>query len=773
MMLKELIFGAPESVPQTTIADNLHQFTLEFFTHLQAQTQRLDDRPTGPVRVTLDETLQGHFGQPVLMLCFQHSDTAAGYELVAHGSRIFDHMMAYLQLRSAMTVQNLPKRFVGGEELLGAIRPLNASIADLRMAEQTEHLVVFHWRITYRAEDKHEEVYTVILDAEGQRLLTTEDTHGSGPEINNGGTNNGISDNEVNVSSAINLTSILADAEDVPPQYNEDGHPLPPRLLPMTQLTRLAETARKYAIYHADVRCVSHEAEIYPRLYKALNRLTNYYNQQIEEVYDAHDPDGEKREALEVDLQRKIAEEVENHRLRVQVDLNSYAILQIPMASAEILMRDVMHDNPREAKVRVQRNRYTGQVTLPACYACQSATAQVTLDRHSHITCNDCVEQCASCQDILCASCGITACPVCDKEICESCGQSCWACGERACHEHISTCPLCDDMVCHSCQDACSHCDTRQCRSHLRADCVTEETQQSQLICATCAVRCPGCEQYSARVDSCTISGQQFCANCLQNCVRCGNQVGLGLYQLVLKGALGEAPGEEVAYCINCLIECPDCGALTPETQQCARCQTSCCHSCGQQCAVCQQFFCLAHAEKVGACGHVVCDAHGASCAIGQEAICPVCEAVCAICDRYYCSEHATTCRRCEREYCSECIRISDICDTCATISRDGEAVDIATEPWAEHPEVAPLVGKYKWLRAGNQRYTIYFGENALMASAIVVIESRPATHEATEHVLTERGPTEYEVGGEAEQGRVVCARKLGMVQSIRRKLWG
>ena len=37
------------------------------------------------------------------------------------------------------------------EELLKAVRPVNAGIANLKMQEQTQHLYAFNWRITYRA----------------------------------------------------------------------------------------------------------------------------------------------------------------------------------------------------------------------------------------------------------------------------------------------------------------------------------------------------------------------------------------------------------------------------------------------------------------------------------------------------------------------------------------------------------------------------------------------------------------------------------------------
>ena len=348
-------------------------------------------------------------------------------------------------------------------------------------------------------------------------------------------------------STGFDLDEMYTDALPVPGESNADGQPISPKLPPMTHLVRLAEAARKYASYHADLRCVSHEAEILPRLYQTLNRLTTYYGQQIEEVYDTFDPSGEKRQTLEEDLERKIAEEVENHRLRVQVVLFSYAILQIPVAVADM----VLSDGLREAPVQVTLNRYTGALMRPRCHVCNAPVRAVALGRNGHICCDECLCQCASCQDVLCSDCGVEPCPVCGRENCDGCSEFCWACGRRACVVHIAPCPTCGDSVCLTCQTECGVCGSRQCRSHLRVDCVPASDSSTTLICSECAVRCPGCQQYSAMVDICHASGQRFCSNCLATCARCGNRFGPGYWV--------ESSADGKGYCQNCLQECPTC----------------------------------------------------------------------------------------------------------------------------------------------------------------------------------------------------------------------
>jgi len=518
---------------------------------------------------------------------------------------------------------------------------------------------------------------------------------------------------------APNLDALLADAEPIPTQHDEEGQSQPLKLPPMTHLARLAEAARKYAIYHADVRCLEHEAEIQARLYKTLNRLHTYYSQQIEEVYDAHDPAGEKRLALETDLQRKLAEEVENHRLRVDVRLISYAIVRVPVAVAELTLNDGKSETP----VRIRRNRYTGALRRPPCHACAQETAAIAIDRNGHVTCDDCLHQCDSCLDILCTECGVEPCPICEKSNCDSCGQFCWACGERACADHVSRCPVCQDMVCHACQTECAECGVRQCRSHLRADSVLRSEGEPALVCADCAVRCPACQQYSAQVDTCAASGQRFCANCLKTCSDCGRTVGPGFYHL--------NRADNRPYCQDCLSVCPTCQTPTATVLACEVCGRDCCAECSATCAECSARGCADHTQRVDACGHVFCTAHVAQCGVGQEVVCPTCNEPCGICERHFCADHTATCQLCRCRYCSECVRSqTGLCDTCATIDKDGAAVYLADDPIAVHPDVAPLVHSYRWQRTGNQRYTIYLGRGPFNTGALVLVQNEPPDDE-------------------------------------------
>ena len=714
--------------PNQNYADDLREFTTAFFDYFGAQIDAVDSQP-GLLSVSMDGALADHFGRPELLLRF-HQSQKDGSELIAFGSRVFDRMVEFLNQHGAVTVLRLPRRHAGGEELLRAIQPTNAGIAGLKMDETVQLRYAFNWHITYRADDKREELFTVLLDADGDYVGSA----------GNGGDSSAEDEAE---HDAVSLETLLADAESVAIEQDETGKLISPNLPPMTRLREYAEIARKYAIYHADLRCITLESEVLPRLHKTLSRLKIYYDQQIEEVYDSHDLDGEKRRVLEEDLERKIAEEVENHRLRVNARLFSYALVEVPTATADI----TLSDGKRSVEIDVSRNLYDGTLERPECFSCGEQTSLIALDRNGHITCDDCIRQCGSCMEIYCAQCGVAACPVCGRENCDDCSADCWACGERACREHVDRCPVCGDSVCLSCQSQCASCGRRQCRTHLRIDTVSteknEENAEPELICPDCAVRCPGCSQFSAHLDLCDASGQRFCKNCLVTCIKCGRQVGVGFYT--------PHPLTGNPHCNACAMTCNKCGAITVERSGCAICDADCCAKCGQVCRACNRVVCADHAVSMQGCDHVVCVDHVVECCIGSEPLCPVCNTACASCDRHYCADHSDVCTRCRREVCAECVRRSGLCDTCATHDRDGVFVTLRDEPCAQDDRVIHLLPHYRWMRTQNRRFTLYLGRNREMSAALIVAANRP-----------DGTPGD----------RVLLARRLGILDSKYRERW-
>lgn len=692
-------------VKQNTKTSTLRSFALEFFEAFGAHTKRLDQRNQGAVLVELPDALATHFGKPTLHLVFQNAEVTSDADLVAYGSRVFDQMMTYLDRQGALTVQELPVRHNGADELLRALQPRNAAIAGLQLSEQKRQIFVFNWHITYRADDKREELFTVVVDEYGNRVTLVDEAEAL-----------------IAGSDAIHLPTLMADAVPAPPEKNEEGQPIPPKLPPMTQLTRLAESARKYALYHADVRCVSHEVDILPRLHKVLARLTNYYQQQIEEVYDAHDPTGEKRQALEEDLHRKLAEEVENHRLRVQVRIFSYAVLYVPVANAQIRLSD----GRQTLSVDVTRNRYTGALRRPSCYTCANPITALMLCRNGHVVCEECSVQCQHCGEILCETCGLHRCPDCGRLNCETCSRPCWSCGERACAEHSSRCPICEDEICHTCQSFCAECGERQCLSHLRVDGVSGD-----LLCARCAVRCPGCGGYSRELETCAVSGQRFCVNCTVHCAGCDKTLGPTLSTL--------DPVDGQPYCADCMHSCPTCGVQTAVVIEpgCLTCGRALCGHCAISCTTCGALLCAEHDHRCFDCASSICAEHQIRCAFGEEVLCAECAECCAICGAIHCKQHSATCETCLQRYCGDCVRRKGMCDTCAELTRRGVSVAMPDQPIFADPRIETIWNKHTWISHGNDRYTLYLGVDAWMRYVLVVAEGEKVLHVRRGQVLS------------------------------------
>ncbi len=679
-----------QPIATTTPRHNgLREFALAFFRTFGAQiTERTSDSTAW---VDLSEELSTHFGKPGLHLVFQNGDLPDGADLVVYGSRLFDQMMDFLDFRGGATLLQLPRRHQGADQLLRAIQPRNAAVMGLKLEEQQRQLFVFNWHITYRSDDKREELFTVVLDGEGKRIGLA-DGNGAGDE------------------AGPKLQDWLTDGDPIAVENGKQSAHLPP----MTHLNRLAENARKYALYHADVHCVAYEAEILPRLHKVLSRLTSYYEQQIGEVYDSHDPQGDKRRVLESDLQRKIAEEIENHRLRVQARLLSYAIVQTPLAVANI----TLSAGTQSVAVQVARDLYTGAMTHPLCHVCGDAVSSLVVDGANHVLCENCTRRCAECQDVLCDRCGLYECPTCDQQLCEKCSRYCWSCGQRACTAHSDRCPICADDVCHACQELCAECGTRQCRTHLRIDGVT-----GLLICRQCAVACPHCHQESSHVETCSASGQRFCTSCIVACARCHRLVGPPFATV--------DPADGLSYCSDCLTACASCGQMVGSYNQyhCQECNTACCGHCALRCQECAVLLCAEHGVRCQGCEAILCQKHAIRCEIGGEALCPACDNVCPGCGYSHCGDHTANCSLCLQPYCGACVGEEGLCETCREFPVSYREVVMADEPIAADSRIANLMYKHRWISHNNQHYSIYLGVNAWGNQVLVVAQGDVVHH--------------------------------------------
>jgi hypothetical protein len=443
------------TAPDLPNLSDLRRLTGDFFTLFGAHAR--DDGDEG-LQVRLPPDLAAHFGKDRLYLVFSADDLSPYEDLVVYGSRIFDRMMAWLEGRGEYTRWRLPVRAL--DRALDDGPPPELTFANC-VVEQAHACLeetlffVFNFRLIYTADDRREEIHTVVLDADGRP--------------------------RPDVQSALILppTDVSDDAArkalrfvDIPPAKS----PGPARL------AELAEQAQSLAVAHAEAQAVTLEANLQQRLQRVLVRLTFYYRRQIDEIAARDEARAEEaRRVMEQDLQRKIADELENHRLRVQVRLVSTAQVGRPVWRYQLGLksRHATHT------LALQRDLHSGDLTPILCHACGRPTTEIALCAAGHVVGADCVRACRDCKRDVCVACGLQDCAVCGEPVCHECKSVCHLCGGWACRPHACRCPICGEETCTAHSFECKVCGQRYC-----AGC-----QDRRRVCQTCAALKPAQEE--------------------------------------------------------------------------------------------------------------------------------------------------------------------------------------------------------------------------------------------------------------------------------------
>ncbi len=652
-----------KATASATAESPMRQLALDFFRMFGATAHANGNK--GPVTVELTPALEAHFGKPALSLVFSTAELSPYHDLVAYGSRVFDRMVAYIANHGSLVRLALPNHF---PELASNRLPAELTLANCDLTHSAgkngwRYLVQFNFHISYRADDKREEIFQTALDEDG------------GPTPN--------------------MPDLLAQTT---PAGEETA------TLKLESLVELAQQAEKQALLYADRQCAEIEREVLPRLHAILSRLVTYYEQQALEIQErSGDPDhaNNQRETLRSDLQRKIAEELENHRLRVAATLFSLAQVAQPAWEQTLSLRS--RAGGTTLKLPLSRNLFTGQMELPVCHACTTATAIIGVCAHEHVNCPNCLACCHACARDVCLECGVQGCSVCKQSLCQDCAVVCPACGQWACAEHASRCPICQETTCLACQATCAQCGVRQCQNHLVADYLAPGVW----LCVTCAVTCPHCQRPTAQTATCAFCGQVFCKGCTARCIVC-DQV------FCQPHLLQDQVNREAVVCKNCARPCPNCGLQTASLQACAECGALRCSVCLQGCTECGTMVCADHAERCSLCGRLHCAAHSDYCHVDGKVVCTAHGFECPVCAKMVCHAHQKFCTICNMAYCPDCYNAKESrCATCEQLS-EAQRVNLATEPVSKDPDIAALATAYNWHAIQNRTYVIYLGHRLI-----------------------------------------------------------
>ncbi len=408
----------------------MRTFAETFFKTFGAPINRQD----GELVVDLPPDLAAAFGKPRLYLVFpspqgEARELSPTEDLLVYGSRTFDQMLALLERRGEATQLGWPSRVTIDPNRPPLPLPLvNCRVQERQVEIDVDVFFIFNFRVAYMSDEKQEEFLTIVLDAAGQPR----------PE----------------------LRDMLIDLE---PSQAVD-HPLELSPAAMRQLLVQAGDAARQQV---DPQTAELEQAIRPRLDKALLRLTTFYRRLLDEV-DSGDAakDEAIRAELQQDLARKIADELERHRLQVTLRPLNYAVAHVPFARYRLTLMT----RHTEQALELAQNLYTRQVEPQACRHCHLPVDQLTLCDRGHLVHVHCLDTCRQCNRDICLTCGIQACGLCGSSVCNECTATCTSCDRRLCAEHVSLCAICGATYCTEHRASCRWCGQTYCHHCVPGD---------------------------------------------------------------------------------------------------------------------------------------------------------------------------------------------------------------------------------------------------------------------------------------------------------------
>ena len=396
--------------------------------------------------VDLPPDLAERFGRARLYLVFSQAGAeprplSPTEDLLVYGSRTFDRMLALLEGRGEETWLRLSAQVAVDDSLPLPLH--NCRAAHIQTQLRDEPYFIFNFRIVTVSDEKQVEMVTVVLDAQGR--------------------------------PAAEAVGELAGFEPLDPAG--ETPPVDPEAI-----RRLFDRAGEAARRQVDATAAELEQAIRPRLEKALLRLTTYYRRLSAEVDTGQaEQDEAIRADLQQDLARKIGDELERHRLRINLQPLSYAVALAPFVDyrASLATRHTVQT------LTLTRNLHTGRLDPLLCHHCGEPLDRLALCDHGHPVHAHCVETCHRCDREVCRRCGIQACGICGNSTCAACVEACAYCDRWLCAEHVSTCAICGRSYCSDHAGRCRWC--------------------GQVYCQHCLVgghECESCRYALARLES-------------------------------------------------------------------------------------------------------------------------------------------------------------------------------------------------------------------------------------------------------------------------------
>jgi hypothetical protein len=393
--------------------------------------------------VLLPEAVAAQLGvEPLQRFAFDEDATGATFTRLSYGHPLVERMVELAAASPAcarLFITDVRLDKTGLPALARAALSLpNASLVEVPHAAETRalfRLVRFNFRAALISDEKHEQLTTVLMDAQ---------TGAAVPDFTPA---EALRLMEAPAFAGLPVAPVAGSwfqpAGRAAGEVAASTDPLTPELLSVL-LDRAAQAAAEALA--GSLATLRERAARLLELDRA--RLDAYYAdlERDQEGRLARAADEARRGSLEgklaatrADHAAKLADAEAKYRLRLELELVNLAVIAQPK-----LMLTMRAENRQAGVTRPVVWDPLRRVIEPwTCDVCGRANAKLFLCANGHLACDRCLApQCVDCKRVYCSACAVelTTCSVCGRPVCQRSLTRCAECGRGTCREHAGQC---------------------------------------------------------------------------------------------------------------------------------------------------------------------------------------------------------------------------------------------------------------------------------------------------------------------------------------------
>ncbi|NUM81116.1 hypothetical protein HUU42_09945 [bacterium] len=423
-------------------------FVRKFF---EINQSAVDDHDSH-LSVALSDELKEVFGQDALKLVFEAEDVNEDAELVTHGSYVLNTIYNLLQDRGVKIVSKLAEQNKPTKERIDQLLRIdNGDVISMKLKKDRAVDVVFNFKVTFLSDEKSEELFSIGID---QRNTVFD----AGAYYTNDVLSNSLT--SLSQKGAIEISR-----KDIELQFRQC----------LKAVSQRAQDQGKLL-----------QNDIHKRLHHNVSRIKGFYTAQMQELHRNQPSYEEKRMVLQRELDHKLKEEINNHKLRIVIKLLSYHVIE--RAETDVMLKLKPNHLDMELELPVVFDHYTGEIDYGPCPGCRLEMDKIILSSNGKIGCSHCIFTCKACKKTYTDTSKALNCHICDAAICHDCAITCSQCGHASCDEHSHACDIGHEIMCDQCLTTCTECGKKLCEEHAFHCSATNHPVcfEHRVICKTC-----------------------------------------------------------------------------------------------------------------------------------------------------------------------------------------------------------------------------------------------------------------------------------------------